>query len=347
VNEDSASESVPEPPSLSARFERLYERVERFIPWISLGLSIAGAVAVDRSETRGPWVAAAAALGWVVLVLVSLAHRPHDAATTGALRKLARFATTSASQSLLQLSLFFCAPFYFEASAWTLPQCGFGLVFVAATALTLWDPLCSRVLLHPIGGPFLTAFASFVGWNAALPMLGVSQKTSVWLAAGTVAIALPVTRFVQGARGKLMQGTLLAGALLPTLLFVGGIQAIPPAPLRVMRAALGTRVVERELVDPTLHFAHAPPSVLCFTAIRAPSHLHDVLEHVWIFEGKVLSRIPLKLQGGRRQGFRTWSRLNMSSRAEGLLRCEVRNSLGQALGGASAQVGSGEHPPPR
>ncbi len=347
MDDEPALEPVPSGRSLGARFEHLYARVARFIPWLSLGLSIAGAVAVDHSETRGPWVAAAAALSWVVLVLVSVAHRPHDAATTGALLKLARFATTSASQSLLQLSLFFCAPFYFEASTWTLPQWAFGTVFVAVTALTLWDPLCARVLLHAMGGPFLMAFASFVSWNAALPMLGVAQKTSVWLAAGTVALALPITRLMQGARGKRLLGTLLSAVLLPTLLFIGGIRAIPPAPLRVMHAAIGTRIVERELVDPTRHFARAPAAVLCFTAIRAPSTLYDTLEHVWTLDGKVVLRIPLKLHGGRRRGFRTWSRLRLSSRAEGLLRCEVQNSLGQTLGGTSTSIGTSQRSKPR
>ncbi len=327
------------PKTEPSRFVSVYSRIEPLMPWLSLALSVVGVVLVDRSEARGPWVAGAAALGWVVLVLVSLAHRSHDAASTGALRTLARFATASASLSLLQLSLFFSGPFYFEASAWTAPQCAFGVVFALTAALTFWDPWCSRVLVHPVGGPVLMAFGSFVGWNAALPMLGFSQRTSVWIAAVGVGVMIPSTRLLQGARGRTLGGALLAGVLIPTILLLGGIRAIPPAPLRVVRAAIGTRVQARELRDRVSRYTTPPAQVVCFTAIRAPLGLHDALDHVWTLNGTVTARVALRLRGGRRRGFRTWSRQRLSPWARGTLRCDVVTKLGQQLGGTSVELG--------
>ncbi len=323
-----------------SKLERFYERAGPYIPWVSLALSIGGVWAVDHHETQGPWIAGAAALGWVVLVVVNVLHQALEAPTAGTFHKVARFGADWATQSIMHLSLFFSAPFYFEASAWTVAQCAFGVVFIAVTAVTLWDPLCSKVVAHPVGGPLVMAFASFVGWNAALPMLGVANKTAVLASALSVGVAIPIARYLQGARGTMLRGALIAGVLLPTFLLLGGIRAIPPAPLRVVHASIGTQVVERELVDPTLHFKRAPGTLICFTAIRAPLGLKDELEHVWTHNGKVLSRIPLNLRGGRRQGFRTWSRLHVSPRASGMLRCDVLTRLGQNLGGARVRIGS-------
>ncbi len=331
------AKAVSTPPG---RLERAYARVEPFIPWASLAMSISGAMMVDHHESQGPWVGMAAALGWVVLVLVSVAHRALEKPDAGALHRAARYAVDTATQSIIHLSLLFSAPFYFEACAWTIPQSIFAVIFVSVIAATLWDPICSKIVSHPLGGPLVMAFASFVGWNAALPILGVANKTAVWACSLSVGVAIPVTRYLQGARGPMLRGALLAGVLLPTFLLLGGIRAIPPAPMRVVHAGIGTQVVNRELVDPVKTFAQAPDNVICFTAIRAPRGLKDALEHVWTHNGKEIARIPLDLRGGRRQGFRTWSRLHMSDRATGKLRCDVLTSLGQNLGGTSVRIGN-------
>lgn len=323
-----------------ARLEATWSRANRFIPWVSLALSIAGAVVMDRGESRAGMVALGSAASWVVLVALSLSHRPRPegAESTGALRKVLRFTTTAASQSLVQMSLFFSAPFYVEACVWTLPELGFAALFVLSIAVTLWDPLCQRVLLHPLFGPLLFAFASFVAWNAALPMLGVPHRTGVWLAAGAVGLASPLVDIARPAARERRLGALAAGLGIPLTLLLGGVRALPPAPLRVVSLAIGTRVQERVLVDPTERFAVAPSSLVCFTAVRAPHGLADALIHEWRHDGKLTNRIVVDVRGGRRAGFRTWSRLAPGKHAHGTYRCDVVTALGQTLGSVEVDI---------
>lgn len=312
------------------------------MPWASLVMSIAGAVAMDRSESRGPLVAAAAAASWLVFVVVSLLHRPRaDAATPapGRWHKLLRFGSTAASQSLLQLPLFFSAPFYFDACVFTPLQTAFAVLFVVALAVSTWDPWCTRALLKPALGPALLAFASFVGFNAALPMLGVPHRAAAWITGAAVGFAIPAVHIAGGAMGRQRVSALLVGLAVPLVLAAGGMAAVPPAPLRVVSAGIGTQVVDRTLVDPSTHLARSPGGLVCFTAVRAPHGLKDKLFHVWSLDGSEFYRRELDVQGGRRAGFRTWSRAFVAHSAQGLVQCSVETGLGQTLGRTWLSIG--------
>ncbi len=313
---------------------------QRFGPWASLGLSVVGAIWMDRSESQGPIVAASAAIGWVALVVVFVLHRPRAARAdqTGQLTRLARFASFSATQSLVQLSLFFSAPFYVAASAWTLPQCAFFVVFCLSSLAMIWDPLSMRVFMHPWLGAFVMAFASFAATNVALPMLGIPQRNATIFSAALVSLALPLYALARSATRKEWFGSLTFAIATPLVLYVGAIAAIPPAPLRLVSAAIGTAVVDRELRGASSHFATPPGQLVCWTALGAPLGLHDALFHEWRHDGELTARIQLKLQGGRKRGFRTWSRHKIGSKATGNYRCDVVTSLGQPLGSVHTVV---------
>ena len=251
-----------------------------------------------------------------------------------------RFASTFANQSLIHYSLLFSAPFYLEACAWTPLQCVFAGVFALAVIIASWDPWCARVLLSSSFGPLLLAFASFVGWNAALPMLGVPQRVSIWASTAAVAVGIPLLNLTSGVTGPRRAWAIVIGASLPILLMVGGVEAIPPAPLRVIDARIGTDVVDREPVGTREHFEKAPGELVCWTAVRAPRGLRDDLLHVWRHDGNIVRIVKVSLRGGRQAGFRTWSRQQVGRAARGHYRCDVVTTLGQHLGGTSVSVGS-------
>ena len=319
---------------------------ERLMPWVSLVGSIVGAIMMDRSESQGPLVAAAAAGSWLVFVLVSILHRPTLDATpqsSGRWHKLLRFGSTAASQSLLQLPLFFSAPFYFDACVFTPLQTAFAAVFVLALAIATWDPWCARALLKPVLGPALLAFASFVGFNAALPMLGLPHRSAAWVSAAVVGFAIPAVHIAGGAVGRQRASALLVGLAVPLILAAGGIKAVPPAPLRVVSSGIGTQVVERTLSDPRAHLAHSPGELVCWTAIRAPHGLKDKLFHVWSLNGSEFYRLELDVKGGRRAGFRTWSRTHMPRSVQGIVQCSVETGLGQTMGRTRVSIGEKAH----
>ncbi|HEX5659668.1 MAG TPA: hypothetical protein VFX59_20875, partial [Polyangiales bacterium] len=50
--------------------------LEHLAPWGSLLISIAGVLMMDRSESKGVYIAIAAAVSWIAFVIVSLVHKP-------------------------------------------------------------------------------------------------------------------------------------------------------------------------------------------------------------------------------------------------------------------------------
>jgi hypothetical protein len=332
---------VPASPAAPDATPRWQVWLERAFPWASLIVSTAGAAAMDHSESRGPLIAIVAAVSWLAFVIVALLHRPRvgERAPLGRMQRFVRFASTFANQSLIHYSLLFSAPFYLEACAFTPRQCVFAALFALAVVIASWDPWCARVLVRPLWGSLLLAFASFCGWNAALPMLGVPHRTSVWLSTLVVGVGIPLVNVVSGVTGPRRGWSIVVGLGLPILLVLGGVAAIPPAPLRVVSAKLGTGIAEREPTGVAFVFRDAPRELVCWTAIRAPRGLKDGLLHVWSRDGTQLRAVPVDVRGGRRAGFRTWSRQRVSPAESGRYRCDVITTLGQSLGGVSAEVG--------
>ena len=234
----------------------------------------------------------------------------------------------------------FSAPFYLEACAFTPLQCVFAAIFLVAIVIASWDPWCARVLQNPLTGSLLLAFASFVGWNAALPMLGVPHRVAIWASIAVVAVGIPLLNVASGVTGPARAWSIVFGLSLPVLLLVGGVEAIPPAPLRVVDAKIGTGIESRQPVGVQARFESAPRELVCWTAVRAPRGLRDDLLHVWSLDGNVLRVVPVDVRGGRRAGFRTWSRQVVGRAAHGHYRCDVVTTLGQRLGGASVMIGS-------
>jgi hypothetical protein len=147
-----------------------------------------------------------------------------------------------------------------------------------------------------------------------------------------------------GVVGPRRAWSIVIGLGLPVLLAAGGVQALPPAPLRVVQAKIGTGISEREPLGVREHFDVAPRELVCWTAIRAPRGLKDDLLHVWSYDGSVLRAVPVDVRGGRRAGFRTWSRQQLAASAHGRYRCDVITTLGQSLGGTSVQIGRQQRP---
>jgi hypothetical protein len=320
-----------------------WQRFMPFLPWLSLAVSVTESIIMDRNEQRAAYVAGASAVSWLVLIVVTLLHRPRadtDQRTTGMFHKAMRFTTVAANQSLVHVSLFFCAPLYAQVFAWTPLEVVFAIVYIVAIGISLWDPLCEHVLLQPLFGPMFLAFSSFVGWNAVLPMLGIQHNLSVWISAGAVSLVLPLVQVISGVPRKRLLGGLAVSLLLPLLLLLGGVRALPPAPLGLVVGAIGTRVEERELVDPTQHFAEPPPALVCFTSIRAPFGLREALMHEWRRDGQIVRVLELEVRGGRKAGFRTWSRLPLSPHDRGAYSCNVVTKLGQVVGIVRVTVGS-------
>lgn len=336
-------EAPPSTPVTESTGPGRFARLRRLLPYFTLGWALTSATLMKRTPERAWLVAVSVAAGWLFLAgAVVLARRRSAAAEIGLRHRVVTFGATAATQSLMQLTLFFVLPFYWLSAAPLLPHWLF-LVFAALVAgLTLWDPLFNRVFRVPAAAVALKGATSFVGLAAALPFLGLSHAMSLWMAALGSAAGVPLVALATAApadRARALRAAAIVAALLPLGVFLGAARWMPPAPLRLIESGLGTDVNRstRTLVGQATAFPRGTDRLHCFTAIYAPLGLREAIFHVWTRNDAPLYRATLDVGGNRKGAWRTWSNVNASR--PGHYRCEVVTSTGQLLGRLDAAVG--------
>lgn len=351
------SEAPEEPPPPDAdapavsgvrgRAGRLVGGVKRYLPILSLLVGVGGALLMDRSS-KGSWIVIVSAiLGWAAMWGFALIGRLDPADYTGkkqTLVKAARFASLVVTQSLIQNCLLFSLPFYVQAVTWTsLPQLLFLASLLAIVAVSLWDPFYERAVQGRTAALGLMGFAVFCGMNAVLPGLGLGNGASLIVSGLFAAVGVPLQTVALTPRDERKRRNLVIGMVAAVVvslaLAFGGARFIPPAPLHLTSIAIGTRVANKTVEEPLDEYTGRPPALVCATAIAAPRGLSDDLFHVWTLDGDERDRVQLTVSGGRKEGFRTWSKKTRLGRKPfGKWVCSVETAAGQLLGRESIVV---------
>ena len=319
------------------RLEAVWDRLVPLLPWFSLASGIVSALLLERSPEKA-WMVAAAA-GGVWISTGAALYVTGRSAQSGRLQGVLHFSSLLALQSLIQLALFFAGPFYIRAATWDVGHLAFLLLFAAAVVASTWDPIFYWVQNNRIFSSLLLSFATFAGLNCVLPMLGLSNWWSLITASLLACIGIPLlgrlrSPIITEAKHRLALDVGIALAL-PLMLAFGAGRLVPPAPMRLSEAAMGTKLANKWVADPQEELQN-PSQLVCATAIAAPRGLSDKLFHVWSKDGDKVDEIALKVRGGREEGFRTWS-IKKNFQA-GTWRCQVITDHGQLLGGVSVEV---------
>ncbi|HNX97212.1 MAG TPA: DUF5924 family protein, partial [Candidatus Aminicenantes bacterium] len=140
--------------------------------------------------------------------------------------------------------------------------------------------------------------------------------------------------------------SLAGGALVLLALVSLGRGWIPPAPLRLASATFGLGIDAGTLAlrDP-VRVAGGARRLVALTAIHAPSGLADRIRHRWLVNGRSVYVSPLyRVAGGRRQGYRLWTRATLPFRLSvgDRLRVRVETGAGQLVGLAELPGGGAE-----
>ena len=135
-----------------------------------------------------------------------------------------------------------------------------------------------------------------------------------------------------------LKAALLAGLAMLAVWY--GRALVPPAPLFLARAVAARAVVMLEPVD-VIEGGRIPAATVAawgelaaYTAVYAPSGLHQGIQHVWRRNGEPVARIPLSpVRGGRSEGFRTYShRQGLKPPLDGRYAVDVVTASGQLIG---------------
>lgn len=333
-------------PALPEGAARLWRRAHPYLPWVSLAVGLGGALLMERTPERAVLVAIAAVGAWVLLAVTAVVGGLDAERLPKLHQRVVGWGLSSAlyaSQSLVQLCLFFALPFYVRASAWTFGHVVFLGALLGAVAVAAWDPAYAWVFRHRGASLGVLGFASFAGLACVLPILGLPQQYSLPAAAALTAVGVPGLERLRRPKADRDPKTIgkelgLVAAVIGFAAVGGGF--VPPAPLALEDQAIGTRITDHWVAEPVEAFETAPAQVACATAVSAPRGLRDDLVHEWRHEGQVVDRIPLRVRGGRKAGFRTWSiKKNLGARPEGAWACRVVTAGGRVVGEQGFRIG--------
>jgi uncharacterized protein DUF5924/DUF2914 family protein len=281
------------------------------------------------------WIVGYVLLLWLLFALLTQVREALEARG----KKFVVTAGDYTIQTLYHGMLLFLLPPYYASTTLTSVNAIFFGVLVGLIVLATFDPWYNA-LVHP--RPWLAVVffvvSIFAALNVALPLVGMRPEASLLIAAWTATIALaPEVRRALGVRWLTALATLsLAGVVVAIAVYVGRI-AVPPAPLALARATLAREVRDNEPVDPL------PPSIssrelasglVAYTAVYAPAGLKQPIAHVWRQADRIVNVVTLTpVHGGRREGFRTYSRkASFPSNPVGHWSVDVMTTSGQLIG---------------
>jgi hypothetical protein len=330
-------QSLPPTDAPAARRTRLDWLKRWGISVFSLGLGLATLFVFRRGLPHVGWIVGYLLL--LVLLVAAVAELRQPLERRGRRRILG--AADYAIQSLYHGLLLFVLPAYYASATLDSLNALFLAVVVAGALVTAVDPWYAAIVRPRRWlNQGLLAFSIFAALNVALPLLGIRPILALEGAAALTAVAMmPVFR-ERGAlrwRQAYARSAVLAVAAMATLWL--GRAAVPPAPLFVASATAARSVTMLEPVEPVESPIPAQTvagwgGIAAYTAVYAPAGLRQPIEHVWWKDGELLGRVPLSpLRGGRKEGFRTYSRkTDLKPPYDGRYRVDVVTASGQLIG---------------
>jgi hypothetical protein len=283
------------------------------------------------------WIIGYVVLLWLLFVVLTQVRQALMARGRGLIVVAADYTI----QTLYHGLLLFALPAYYASSTLSSTNILFVALLLLLALLATFDPLYQAVV-HPRPWMNLVFFvvSTFAALAVALPLIGVPPFVS--LIASAFASVVVLTPEIRRPRGwAWTQSFAVASVLgLAAAALVGLFRAwIPPAPLTVARALVTDRV---ENLEPGAPLESPIPvadlrrlgGVIAYTAIYAPASLRETIEHVWRLDGAIQAVVRLSpVEGGRRQGFRTYSRKsNFPPNPVGRWTVDVMTSSGQLIG---------------
>jgi hypothetical protein len=305
----------------------------------SLVLGLAVLFVFRRGLPHVGWIVGYLLLLWLLFVLITELRAP---LTEGG-RGLVLSAADYTIQTLYHNLLLFVLPGYYAAATLDSRNVVFPALVAAGALVTAIDPAYRRLVAPRRWlGHALMGFSIFAALNVALPLVGVQPILALEASAAVAALALAPAFRREGRSGWLRAHALaLATAALALVLVWFARGLVPPAPLFLARAVAAHGVAELEPVEPVQGGVVPEATVLewgelaAYTAVYAPAGVRQPIAHIWWRDRRQLARVvlPTPVLGGRREGFRTYSRFtDLKAPVAGRYRVDVVTASGQLIG---------------
>ncbi len=294
-------------------------------------------VLVDRQATLASPIAILLLVSWVWLMLENSFNRLFSRFFKREIpQPLLRYAT----QMIHQESLFFVLPFFFVTTTWNSGQLVFTGLLAIAGLVSIIDPLYYH-WVAPRRWLFLAlhTFTLFAAMLTAMPIILHLTTAETFKIALAVAMVLSFPSLASSFPFNHWRRAL---GLIVMTLSIGGAgwvlrTWVPPATLWMTEDVI-TLSLDNQTRTPgdalnTLTSSQARSGIYAYTAINAPRGLDERIFHVWELNGDEVDRIALDIHGGRKEGYRAWTRKqNFPGDPAGNWKVRVETEDGQIIG---------------
>lgn len=315
----------------------LFKRYPGIVAAFGFCSGIGSFVLVDRQASLATPIAILLLVTWVWLMLENSFNRLFSRFFKREIpAPLMRYAT----QMIHQESLFFVLPFFYVTTTWNSGQLVFTGLLTLAGLVSITDPVYYH-WVAPRRWLYLTlhTLTLFAAMLTAMPIIlhlttaetfKISLVVAMVLSFPSLAASVPLKEWRRGL------------GLVVLILAIGGAgwllrTWVPPATLWLTEDAI-TLTLDDQTRSPGdsldhLSVSQARGGVFAYTAINAPRGLDERIFHVWEFNGTEVDRIALDIHGGRKEGYRAWTRKqNFPPNPAGKWKVRVETEDGQIIG---------------
>ncbi len=306
-------------------------RIRLAAPWGSLAIGLWSAFFVVRryeQARRVGWLLGAA---WIVLGLLALVRvRVHQDRKW---KRVAEFCLAWLAQSASQEIMFFVLPFWIRSTTWTSRNAPFTALLLLLCATVVVDPVYRWILRDIRLAAIHKSLVQFAALAFLVPVFTGAHTLEALALAGALAGGISAL----AGQFKRPWIAIPSGVFLGASITVAAAGWIAPVPLRIEDGVFCSGVSRRLPVD-TIHSAVRGRELWAYTPIFAPAGLRDTLVHSWSRDGRKLATVHLPLQGGRVEGFRTWSSSALAGTGPGEVSVETLTGSGQIIGRMTISV---------
>lgn len=312
---------------------------------------VASYVLVEGRETFAQVLAVLMLVSWLLLVM-----EPWIRALFLKLFgvKMPRIVMRLGTQMVHQESLFFALPFFFAATTWNHSQAIFTAALAISAVISVIDPiyhgqLARRRVLYLVFH-VMTLFAVLLIVLPLLLLINTQQSLQLAMIAALLFSLPSLWDAVPERRLIRMSVRMLVLVAMGAVIWQARI-LIPPAALELNGITLSQQIDREqrnpgESLDIISEQALRADGLYAWTSVKAPRGLRENIHHVWLYEGEVVDRITLDIEGGGENGYRAWThKLNFPDTVQGNWQIRVVTDSGQLIGLTRFEVVAGPTEP--
>jgi hypothetical protein len=301
-----------EPGVVKATVSKVRKFHEQYAPWISLGLGVLARIYSKRDVDFAPKAVAIVALAWLLPMAVARWLRtPAEGEKESRIHHLVRTGSPVVTILLYKNVLFFLVPVWFGSA--TVPSINIlaPLVLAAMALFTCFTQSYREFVLdRPRRRVLWMATVLFAALVPAVSVIAfTSPRTSIIISAMVASAvawaALAPSESILSKRGS---ATMLAVAL-PVAAVLGlAAPLFPPVPMVCHDSGAGVAISKRELAGRADSFPAGTERVYAWFEVTLLKEDRQEVLFLWFHDGKQIGRgLRTAVQGGRKDGFRTWT----------------------------------------